>query len=143
MHRRHGLTRTPTYRSWQAAKDRCHNPNNTKYPDYGARGLAMCEAWRGSFEAFLSDMGLRPDGMTLDRIDNTRGYEPGNCRWATPAQQSLNRSSSRQLVWKGGLRSLREIAEDVGVPRTSLNRAFIRLGTLPAAIEYALSRTKA
>lgn len=141
-HRTHGLARTSTYRSWQAAKERCHNPNTAKFPEYGGRGIMVCERWRGSFEAFLADMGLRPAGMTLDRIDGAKGYEPDNCRWATPATQAINRSASRRINWNGRECSVREVAESVGVPRTSLNKALVRLGDLPAAISYAIAHAK-
>jgi hypothetical protein len=69
---------------------RCTNPALDSWQYYGARGIAVCERWL-SFESFLADMGERPAGMTLDRIDNDRGYEISNCRWATAAQQSQNR----------------------------------------------------
>jgi len=68
---------------------RCTNPNHMAYQDYGGRGIVICRRWR-SFENFLADMGERPEGMTLDRIDNDGNYEPGNCRWATPKVQRAN-----------------------------------------------------
>lgn len=83
---------TATYYSWQAAKSRCGNPSHTKYPTYGAKGVTMCRRWESSFEAFLSDMGTRPKGKTLDRKDGRKGYSPSNCRWATPREQRLNQT---------------------------------------------------
>jgi hypothetical protein len=72
---------------------RCEVKGNDAYKHYGAKGIKVCERWRHDFSAFLSDVGERPDGMSIDRLDNDRDYEPGNCRWATPAQQSRRRGS--------------------------------------------------
>lgn len=83
---------TRTYTSWQSMKERCYNPDATSWRWYGAKGVRICDRWRFSFENFLADLGERPEGMSLDRIDNEHGYEPGNCRWATPLQQTRNRS---------------------------------------------------
>lgn len=86
--------RSRTYRSWDAMKERCANPKFIGWHRYGGRGIAVCERWRGpdGFENFLADMGERPEGKTLDRIDNEGNYEPGNCRWATPSEQRKNQA---------------------------------------------------
>jgi hypothetical protein len=88
----HASGPSPTYVVWQMMKQRCRNENHVSYPYYGGRGIEVCESW-SIFENFLADMGERPTGMWIDRIDSDGDYEPGNCRWATPLKNIENRTS--------------------------------------------------
>lgn len=100
---RYRKDRTPTNRAYYAMKTRCLNPRQKTYARYGGRGIKVCDRWLGpdGFKNFLSDMGERPEGMTLDRIDNDGNYEPSNCRWATRETQQRNTSRNRIVNYAG------------------------------------------
>jgi len=89
---KHGLSRTPTYETWRAMKKRCYNKKHTAYHNYGGRGILICDRWLNSFTAFVDDMGIRPEGMSIDRIDRDKGYEANNCTWSNNHTQNRNRN---------------------------------------------------
>jgi hypothetical protein len=117
---RHLCSRTKIYMVWRTMKQRCLNPNSAAFVYYGGRGITICARWRDSFDAFLADMGKPAAGMTLDRIDNDRGYEPGNCRWATRKDQQRNTRRSHLVEWNGQTKSLAAWAEVLGVKPNTL-----------------------
>jgi len=87
----HGMSHHELYQTYTGMLARCHDPQQKQYPDYGGRGITVCQRWRDGFENFVEDMGERPPGRTLDRENNDDGYSPENCRWATPSEQVSNR----------------------------------------------------
>lgn len=109
--RKHGLRSRPEYEVWRLMVRRCHDPRSTSYRDYGARGISVCPRWRASIEAFISDMGPRPSKKhEIDRINNDRGYEPGNCRWTTRLIQSRNKRDTILVEYRGKVSPLSELA---------------------------------
>jgi hypothetical protein len=116
-----------TYTSWALMKDRCVNKNYRRSDRYMGRGITVCKRWQG-FENFLADMGERPPGLTLDRIDNDKGYFPGNCRWATWTQQQRNKSNNRLLTFRGKTKTASEWAEQYGMTMSRLCRRIGRDG---------------
>ena len=109
-----------TYSTWCTMRARCNNPNNPKYYLYGERGIKVCDEWR-KFEGFLRDMGPRPKGKTLDRIDGEKGYYKSNCRWATPVQQSANTSQVIFYDYGGQKVTMRQLAEMAGVNKRTMH----------------------
>lgn len=101
---------------------RCHSPKNKSYPRYGARGIKVCAAWRESFMQFLADVGPRPEGLTLDRINTFGDYEPGNVRWATYVQQARNTRRNHMHTIDGETKCLAEWCEVLNEPWTTVKK---------------------
>lgn len=117
-------------------KQRCFNKNHKSYPRYGARGITVCDSWRDSSAAFLADMGPRPDGCSLDRIDNDGNYSPENCRWATRRQQQMNRCNTAHYTIRGVTMHRNEWAALYGInPKTVQVRMHRGLSILEALIK--------
>lgn len=112
----HGIgKKTPGHSSWTSMVSRCTNQSHVAYSSYGGRGIKICDRWTGSFLAFYEDMGPRPDGMTLERIDTNGNYEPGNCRWATPQEQSNNTRTNRYVIHQGERLTIAQLARKQGL----------------------------
>lgn len=120
-----GFHRTPTYLSWQRMKTRCFNQNSVDYARYGGRGITVCDRWL-QFENFLEDMGARPDGLQLDRIDNNGNYEPSNCRWVSKKENARNRSSCVFIVIEGKRLTVTEWADITGVNAEAIQQRIKR-----------------
>lgn len=124
----HGLHDSTEYKTWAGMKRRCLNANDASHARYGGAGVSVCQRWADSFEAFLADMGPKPSPRhTIDRIDNAKGYEPGNCRWATMAEQSRNKRTSRRITFRGVTKVLAEWSREFGLHH-SLIQARLRAG---------------
>lgn len=117
--RTHGMSKTRIYKLWVGMVNRCHNPNNPNYPNYGAKGISVCKRWR-NFENFIADMGERPEGMSIDRIKNSKGYTPRNCHWATDTEQALNKNTTRFITYRGEKLCVSHWAKKLGMRHDTL-----------------------
>lgn len=125
----HGQTGTPMHNRWKAMIQRCENPNNSHYADYGGRGIRVCREWRESFEAFARDMGpgFSPE-LELDRIDVNGNYEPGNVRWVPPIVNARNKRRSRYLTFRGRTLTVAEWAELLGLNESTIRHRLDKSG---------------
>lgn len=124
---KHGMHGTPTYKTWEKMKYRCLNEKASKYKSYGGRGISVCQEWM-EFEKFYRDMGERPDGATIDRIDVNKGYNKENCRWASAKEQSRNRTDSVMLTVDGVEKNLCDWALESGAPSAIVIRYRMKRG---------------
>lgn len=121
----HGRSKTRVYRIWNGMRERCENPHNKRWADYGGRGITVCERWR-TFANFYADMGEPPLDASIERIDNNGSYEPGNCRWAGRKEQQRNRRGLRLVTYQGETLSLVEWSERLGLPYGRLQTRMVR-----------------
>jgi hypothetical protein len=133
--KKHGMSFSREYHSWRAMLDRCENKNYREYPDYGARGIKICERWH-DFNNFYADMGKRPPNTTLDRIDNNGNYEPSNCRWATAKTQCNNRRNNTLITYQGKTQTLQQWADETGIYK---NTIIMRIYHYGWSVEKALT----
>lgn len=140
--KQHGDSGSPEYRTWKRMRRRCDNPADKNYASYGGRGIVVCERWRVSFTAFLSDMGRKPTPKnSIERRDNEKGYSPDNCYWASAKQQSENRRSSRHVILAAEKITMTEAARRLQLHYSSIqHHAKVRDITLQEAIDHYASR---
>ena len=112
----HGQSRSPLYQIWRTMIARCELPSQDSYKYYGGRGISVCPRWRASFEAFAEDMGPRPDGFSLNRIDNDGNYEPGNVEWADKVTQANNTRWNRMVTLRGETMTMAQWARSADLP---------------------------
>jgi len=130
----HGMKYSREYKTWSAMRVRCLNPNHKDYPRWGGRGITICDRW-SKFEAFYEDMGPRPHGTSIDRIDPNGNYEPGNCRWATALVQARNRSDLTMVTRLNGEKvALVDYAKELGITRGAAHLRLKR-GTLEGILK--------
>lgn len=126
-HGHSGIGRTKTYNSWAGMMDRCEWGGHPSYENYGAVGIRVDKRWF-SYEVFLQDMGERPEGTSIDRKDNTKGYSIENCRWATRQEQALNTSRTIKIMYKGELTIFHYLCEKLGLSKKAIHARAVRRG---------------
>jgi hypothetical protein len=135
--KQNGLSYSATYRSWKSMLQRCYDKNVSHYKRYGFKGIKVCERWKESFQNFLTDMGERPTGKTLERIDFNGNYETDNCEWKTPKEQANNKKSNFKIECFGQIKTLTQWSEEYRIPWSTLRKRII---TLNWPIEKALTK---
>jgi hypothetical protein len=138
----HGLSKHPLYNIWASIKQRCTNPKSAGYKLYGARGITMQPEWVTSFATFLEDVGERPHGSSIDRIDNNKGYVRGNIRWATPQEQSNNTRTNRYVTVDGVTKTLAQWARELNISYRLLRSRLDRGVTPPELFQVKAMPTK-
>ncbi|MFA4944873.1 MAG: hypothetical protein WC789_09265 [Lentisphaeria bacterium] len=142
--RTHGLSKTPIYKRWAAMIARCEDSHGRAYHNYGARGITVCPRWRDSVEAFIEDMGAPPSpAHTIERVDNSKGYEPGNCTWVLRRAQNRNKRTNQTVTFNGETLCLRDWATRLGLKYGTLRYRIVAAGWPVAAAFSAPDRRRA
>lgn len=137
----HRRSQTQVHRTWRNMRERCQNPRSKNYPSYGGRGITVCERWQ-AFENFYADMGDPPSPQhSIDRIDNDRGYEPGNCRWTTMDVQGKNRRRVIRIDFDGRCLTLKEWGVELGLSWVAIRERH-RNGEVPPALFRPVDQAK-
>ena len=131
---KHGMTHTITYKTWKSMKQRCYNSKCKEFRYYGGRGIAICVRWLNSFENFLSDMGERPEGLSIERMNNNGNYEPSNCKWATPKEQMNNTRRNVILTLDGISLSISQWARKLSINKVTLRGRILSGWTIERAL---------
>ena len=119
--KKHGMSKSPEFKVWKLMRNRCNNTDSPDYPRWGGRGIRVCPRWDASFSDFYADMGPRPDGTSIERMDNNGNYDPGNCKWATDEEQAHNKRNNRVLVGMGKTQLLCDWAKETGISASLLH----------------------
>jgi len=138
IHKGHSVT----YRTWQGIKQRCNNPNCEEYHNYGGRGIKICDEWNApdGFVIFLRDMGEKPKGKSIDRIDNNGNYCKENCRWATHKEQCNNTRRNKYYTFHGIIKTLNQWADTVNIPKDILQSRVSHWGAIDKVIDFPWKR---
>jgi hypothetical protein len=138
---KHGLRKSPEYGIWNAMKNRCYNPHVKHHKDYGGRGIKVCDRWRDSFEAFITDMGRRPGPeYTIERENNDGDYEPGNCKWATRFEQQRNTRKNVILNFNEQSKTVAEWAETLNIRSGTIRERLRRGWTVEQTLSMAVGK---
>ena len=131
LNKSHEKSGTPEWKTWIAMKRRCYDKNQQFYALYGGRGIAVCARWKDSFQNFYDDMGSRPKGMSLDRIDSNGNYEPSNCKWATAKEQARNTNRNYYVTVNGVTKALSAWTEELGLNYYTIRSRIYKLNWNP------------
>lgn len=136
---KHGMSGSRVFSVWRSMIQRCHNPKDRSFHNYGGRGIRVCDEWRESFSQFIADMGARPEGYDLDRIDNDKGYGPDNCRWVSRQRNLNNRRNNRVIEFRGKSQTIAQWASELGMNYRTLNNRINRGWPISRALSEGAS----